>query len=202
MKMIEGPIVLLDMDGVICNFIGGVLHSLREHPTIKLPPKLIYNKWNAWNFHQQIGISDNDFWGVTKQPNWWLNLPSYSWATELIDGIRSFGAHILFTSSPSLDSACVSQKIDWLRDYGFMAEHANDYHFGPHKYMMAKHPQTVLVDDSVDNVNAFKACGGKAILFPAPWNTREAQNPYQTSIHHNEDAIAEIIAEVKAELLS
>lgn len=187
MKKIDKPIVLLDMDGVIANFIEAVLINLRRRATSD--PKFVanckledlqYKLWDKWNKHLELGITDAQFWHETMTDNFWHLIPVYPWSSVLVHTINQSGCHILYTTSPSLDSVCASAKIDWLRERGFMSLHANDYVIGPHKYLMAPYPNLVLVDDSDDNVKVFEECGGKAITFPAPWNKRraEAVDPY------------------------
>jgi hypothetical protein len=187
MKKIDKPIVLLDMDGVIANFIEAVLFNLKRKavtdpnfiPNGKFED-LQYQLWDKWNKHLDLGISDAEFWKATKTDNFWEFINPYPWASTLIHNLNKAGCHVLYTTSPSLDSICASAKINWLRVRSFMSDHANDYVIGPHKYLMAPYPNLVLVDDSDDNVKIFEECGGKAITFPAPWNKRraEAVDPY------------------------
>ena len=153
-------VVLLDMDGVIVNWIQGLID------TMALPIK--HDDWDSWSYHQKIGISDSEMWAATHGDDWWLNLEPYPWATYLVNSLKEF-SDVIYCTSPSLASNCTSQKIDWLRGHEFMSAYKNDYVIGPYKHLLAR-SGAMLIDDSESNVSAFRNHGGVAWLFPAPWN--------------------------------
>ena len=50
-------VVLLDMDGVICNFMEGIIKSLGI--------SISHDEWLEWNYHEKLGISSSEFWCAT-----------------------------------------------------------------------------------------------------------------------------------------
>jgi len=192
MKEINKPIVLLDMDGVICNFIQGVIDSLKL--------TVDYKSWATWDYHHKLDITDHVFWQATQSNQWWSALDPYPWTAYLLHRLAKANTHVLFTSSPSLASDCTSQKVDWLRNHGFMGLHVNDYVLGPHKYLMARHPNTVLVDDSEANITTFERNDGKAVLFPAPWNSKAAHDPFVPPETFLQGKIDDVVEEILSKL--
>ena len=80
--------------------------------------------------------------------------------------LSSFGP-VMFLSAPSGASGCLSGKYQWLQD-----------HFGANSLSISspdiktdyRYEKAILIDDMPFNVSAFKARGGKAVLFPRVWN--------------------------------
>lgn len=151
---------LLDMDGVIVNFVKGIIkvHNLN----------IKEEDWTSWDHHKVLGIPDSKLWELTNDGKFWEELEEYSWSRKLYDLLISNG-DVIFCTSPSLDHTCASQKIKWLRDHGYMSPFKNDYMIGPHKELLAK-SGAILIDDSDSNVKKFRENGGTAVLFPQYWN--------------------------------
>jgi hypothetical protein len=61
-----------------------------------------------------------------------------------------------------------------------------DYVITPQKHLLANEG-ALLVDDHPTMINAFRAFGGQAMLFPQAWNTKE----FRDEIQH--DALRRII---------
>lgn len=153
-------VLLLDVDGVICNFIDGLIRSHGWPFT--------HADFDSWDYHQKHGVSDAEMWEPTNDGKWWLGLDPYPYASQLVSDLYK-SWDIVFCTSPSRDSTCPSQKVQWLRKHGFMKEHDVNYQIGKRKELNAG-SGAVLLDDSDDNVRKFRQAGGNAILFPQPWN--------------------------------
>ena len=153
-------IILLDVDGVVCNFVGGLIAS--HGWPIK------HEEYTSWNHHRTLGMSDEEMWRPTNDGKWWTNLQEYDWAKRLVSELRQVG-EVIFCTSPSLDATCPSQKVAWLRATGLMDSSKNDYQIGSRKELNAK-SGAILIDDSDSNVFKYREHGGAAVLFPQPWN--------------------------------
>lgn len=175
--------ILLDVDGVLCNFIDGIIKSKGLDIT--------HDEWVNWNHHRYLGMTDEEFWDITRSPEWWLNLQPYPWASDLILVFNDL-FDVVYCTSPSLDSSCPSQKVEWLRRQGFMSNSRNDYVIAPKKELLAR-PDAILIDDSHENCDKFRLAGGKAIVFPQPWNSVEVDGK-------NDDKVEYIIQRVKTVL--
>lgn len=153
--------ILLDMDGVIANFIQAAIDATGV--------PLTHGQWSTWNAHW-AHMEDNEFWErIARRPSFWRDVKPYPWAKQLVEMCRAV-APVVFCSTPVTDPKCASQKIEWLRLNGFMAQDGNDYIF-THNKGLCGHSSRLLIDDGTHNIDAFTAAGGKAILFPQPWNT-------------------------------
>lgn len=157
------PVILLDMDGVIANFVDQVIATFGWD--------IKHDDYSSWAYHQQMGLTDQQFWARIDS-DFWGRIEPYPWARSLVSHLRDKG-EVIFATSPNLDSETPSAKVRWLRKHGLMSPLWNDYMIGPHKHLMAN-KQTILIDDSDSNVEKFRAAGGNAILFPQPWNERKA----------------------------
>ena len=154
------PHILCDVDGVLASFVGGLI---RSHGW-----DIPHGGYASWNYHRELGMTDEEMWRPTREPGWWENLEPYPGAQEFVSGLRKLG-HVIFCTSPGLHHACASEKIVWLRKHGFMDEFKNDYQMGPKKELNAA-SGAVLIDDSNLNVGKYTEAGGYAILYPQPWN--------------------------------
>lgn len=157
--------VLLDMDGVIVDFVRG---SLAFHGKT-LPYADV-----RWDFPQQVGFGATwapAFWGPLGH-DFWSDLPWTPFGRELLAGLESrVGDDILFTSSPCDTPGCESGKRAWLAKH---VPHLKDhFNFSKKKHKLSK-PFTVLVDDHDANVEKFNKGLGIAVLVPLPWSNDPA----------------------------
>lgn len=63
--MNKKKLVLLDVDGVICDFISSLIRS-HNWP-------LTHDEFISWNHHRDLGVSDEDMWLPTNDGSWWKN---------------------------------------------------------------------------------------------------------------------------------
>lgn len=157
--------ILLDMDGVVANFVQGLIDTHEWNIT--------HEEYDSWNWHRKL-MTDREMWAKTEVKDWWLNLKPYPWANELYSKL-SLISNIIFCTSPNNDPECPSQKVKWLIKHNFM--YNNNYQIGKKKELNAA-SGAILIDDSDDNIEKYREAGGKAILFPQPWNkNRDIKNP-------------------------
>lgn len=166
----------LDIDGVLTNFVQpvGCIHGIfdlvkewderTEARGLKVP---------CYDIAKILGITDEELWrriGLFGEP-FWRTLPLLPWAIELYQEIRSVAGEITLITSPSLDSACVKGKVEWI-DRQWWIEDKRAYIITPAKNKgLLANPNAVLIDDSERNCSSFIRSGGKGILFPQPWNS-------------------------------
>jgi 5'(3')-deoxyribonucleotidase len=156
----DEPIILLDMDGVLVNFNRG---AIAAH---KIP--IDEDQITAWRWYDPY-CTENEFYSrISAIPDFWINLEKHEWADELFR-MCSLTAKVIFATSPMLCVGCPSQKVQWLRKHGYLAEWSTDYMLGPYKELMAR-PNTILIDDRHKNLVDFAVKGGHTIAFPQRWN--------------------------------
>lgn len=157
--------VFLDMDGVLCDFMGGVLQLFN------LEPAEVYKSWprGEYDFAKVLNVSKNEVWKRINSagPNFWTNLQPCAEMELLLEMLKRH--HLPFTvlTSPSLDPGCAEGKIRWLQK--IFGRHFRDYFVGPQKELLAA-PGRLLIDDCDKNVDKFLDAGGDAIPWPRPWN--------------------------------
>lgn len=165
--------IFLDLDGVLADFIGGLGRYLKfrngwEEPTRK--GELI---------HEIFEVAKTDVDNVLMRyatAEFWESLDLLPWAHTLVSWLTLNGRYSLYFASSAgrpdrgLDSyfsrACagkgswVSTHFPELRDRLLIIQD---------KRVLAG-PRTVLIDDRESVVTPFREAGGRAVLFPAPWN--------------------------------
>lgn len=164
------PHIFLDMDGVIADFVSATLalHGRAE----------ALENWPAGerDIPAVLGMSRSEFWRVIDEQgaDFWAGLAPFPWFEELVALVREFGPMSILTA-PSLAPACLDGKVQWLYDHfpKVRGKRFTDFIIGPQKNLLAQRGR-VLIDDAQSNVDAFRAAGGGAILFPQPWNANHA----------------------------
>ena len=157
--------ILVDMDGVLTNFIKGLTQSLN------LDYDDVLGTWPKGKFllEEVFGLSEDEVWRKIDSlgESFWENLEYYSHAQELWDLCSNYGT-VYICTSPSKDPSCFSGKIKSLLKW--RGSNFRNYILTPHKHLLAN-KETVLIDDSNSNISKFEKAGGKAIIFPAVQNS-------------------------------
>ena len=163
--------LFVDLDGVLGDFMGGAC-ELHGRPLYAVT---CYDWWHEW------GMTDSDFWAPVKQVGhcfYQRYVKPYPWAVELLALVKSMGDFVVVTANPSHPGLAAS-KTEWIREHiGYDVPvittcKGGNYRAADLKAMLAG-PGRVLIDDSDDNVAAFRVAGGRAITLPQPWNTAHA----------------------------
>jgi hypothetical protein len=155
-------IVFIDMDGVLCDFIASAyqVHG-KAYDKSTYPP-------GAWDIAGLWGISDEAFWKAIdkREEYFWGSLQPFQWMNEIFSEAREIGESVKILSSPHHSEYCYSGKFEWWKN-----RIPNDFELilCKSKHLLAG-PRRLLIDDADHNVDAWRAAGGKAVLFPQPWN--------------------------------
>lgn len=150
--------ILLDCDGVLCDFVTG---SIKAHKK----ENFTHDDVKHWSYFEDWGMTAEEFFKGVMGYDFWFNLEPYPWAHELVEkiGVDNF----VITTAPTMDPECVQAKINWL--YKHFNILMTNIMVGSRKELMAR-PDVVLIDDSPSNIKKFSEAGGQTILFPQPWN--------------------------------
>lgn len=178
----QKPAILIDMDGVIVDFVHG---ALRAHAgNISLARHLDYwinsGRWpkREWFIPKVLGITEEYFWEIIDQiPYFWEALEPYECATDLIIGCQQIVGkeNVFLCSVPSRNPESASGKLKWLANWGIKigfdsAALRRQYILTPKKHLLA-HYNKILIDDSDTNCHSFVAHGGAACIYPRHWNS-------------------------------
>lgn len=166
--------ILLDMDGVLVDFTGGVA-DLFGHDIDDL------QDWGLWD---ALGITKDEFWRTINNQGheWWANLKPYPWAHELWDFLHTI-APVTVCTTPCRGLECPQGKLQWLyREFGYPND---NWLMGKQKHLLAG-PGRLLIDDYDPNCSAFREFMGQAIVFPRPWNSSHvfSDDPFTHVLAH------------------
>lgn len=114
-------------------------------------------------------FTEEKFWSFFSRGDW-RNLPESMEFEFLLRQSETWVGreNICILTTPILDPDCSAGKVEWIYNHCPKWLH-RQYLIGPPKHFCAR-PDALLIDDADHNVEAFRACGGQAILLPRPWN--------------------------------
>jgi hypothetical protein len=177
--------ILLDLDGVIVDFVGGVCKWFGvKNPYIagSNPPR---GDLRAWDIVSLLGFDSYKFWNGLNY-DFWAHLPQTKESHEIVQlAIAFVGADsVCFLSSPCRTPGCSDGKIQWVTKHFPSIPLILSVSIpgkAPPKEMLAG-PDAILVDDYTLNVRKFIEYGGAGFLVPRPWNDDYAE---EDSLVHN-----------------
>ena len=163
-------IIYLDLDGVCANFIKSCIlaNNLDYKNTIEIWNRDFKGVFSAF---EVFGINNKLFWSNIEKVGepFWSEMEVYPWFQDLYNSLCSLG-NVIFLTKPSTSPLCHSGKIKWLQNQ--FNKNFKDYIITPHKELLAGENR-YLIDDCPKNVKKFNENGGKGVLFPQFWNTKE-----------------------------
>lgn len=110
------------------------------------------------------------FWNAVPREAWAKTPRSPEFDFLLKHSVELVGReNVCLLTSPTKDPECLAGKLEWIHDTMPAWMH-RQYLIGPRKHFCAR-PDSLLIDDSDENVNKFREAGGNAILVPRPWNS-------------------------------
>lgn len=165
----------LDMDGVLCDFAGGLARRYRKKMS-DLPT-------GVYDMSKLLGTTFEEIDDQIKGDYmFWRELKPYPRASQVLHLFQSVG-QVKILSSPWPDSiCCYTAKLDWCQEeLGF---NPSDVILTPHKYLLAG-PNRVLIDDRHDLCEQWVSWGGLgAIVCPAHHNSDQVQLIGKDSYDH------------------
>lgn len=151
--------ILLDLDGVLTDFVGTTLKIFGKEDLIITQEDMV----------PQLGVTEKEFWDTIDSigVEFWSNMAETDECNDILSLVMETGCKWIISSSPSMSPCSVIGKIKWLKKK--FGNYFHDYMIGGHKYLMAN-PNHILIDDFARNCSKFVNNGGKAILVPRTWN--------------------------------
>ncbi len=148
----------LDMDGVLVDFVNGAAGLIGFNPALV----------DHYDFYAAVGETKDSFWAKIRAAGapYWSGLKAYDWHQQVYQECQKYGT-VTLLSVPDKPPESDYGKKQWI--YSVFGENFDSFFLGVPKHQLAAR-DAVLIDDSDANVEAFVAAGGRAILFPQPWN--------------------------------
>lgn len=169
--------ILLDMDGVLCDFHSAVcrIYDKQPWPFVWTP--------NQWNWFGEWGVTDADL-APHMNRSFYAGLDWTPDGREILDRAeQKADGDVWLVTSPWDTDGCMDGKRDWVRTH--MPKYARRMLIGSPKELCS-HPGVVLLDDSEKNCRAFVKTQfpghqpGHAVLLPRPWNVRHDECDFNT----------------------
>lgn len=172
------PVILLDMDEVLVDFVGGVYRmwgvSREEVEALRTPGEWCVLEPLEKAVNQTLGI--DGFWDAIHAvgSEFWEALDPLPWADELIELVESWDVPWYVVTAPSDCPTSYNGKVRWLK--ARFGSRFDRFIISPHKELLAQ-PGRVLIDDREENVHKFtvgsdgRPTGGAGIIFPSRGNS-------------------------------
>jgi 5'(3')-deoxyribonucleotidase len=162
--------VLLDIDGVIINYIDDLLSALRfRGHNVRMP--------SYWDL-RDIGVPQSEIDSVTGRRDFCTLLPLYPGAREFLAKLRKDYRVIACTSPADRSPYWASERYHVLREIGFAKR---DIILCSDK---AQIRGDVLIDDNPENVSAFDQDGRLGVLLDRPYNQGPCQGLRAMDLEH------------------
>lgn len=177
--------VHIDMDGVLCDWVGGVCDLLGKHRILTL------GCWprGEYEIESTFDMSTDRLWNLINRQgiDWWSHLDPLPHIVPLIDLVSEFSAPISILTSPGVCEYAATGKFRWIKQH--LPQYQERLYLCRDKYLMANEDR-LLIDDNDDNCRRFREEGGQAILFPQPWNEKHIySNRPMESVKHQLNGI-------------
>jgi len=163
--------VILDMDGVLVDFVGSIL---KAHG-IETPQEVFYeNCRGRWDIDTILKMSPDEFWKPVDRA-FWANLQPTKDCYEILGACEDKVGkdNVYLWTTPCECDGCYDGKRDWLKKHFHNRYQMRQLIAGPAKFIGASRFK-VLVDDSDSNIEKFAKVGGHTILVPRLWNKDNA----------------------------
>jgi 5'(3')-deoxyribonucleotidase len=160
--------VLMDVDGVCADFVGGVIALVDEISGKKVQRETL----NRWDIFPLLPLSVEEravFHSRIQKPGFCDSLKMLPGAKEGINAIKRMGIQVVFVTSPYATSPTwCYERSNWLISHGLALNHKEIVH-AQNKAVVAG---DILVDDNVENVRDWEKHNpnGTGIVWRAPYN--------------------------------
>lgn len=164
--------ILLDMDGVLCDYYSAVCHLFGQRP---FP---YTGELGKWDFYHSF-IPRVEAWQVAPHMNFdfYANLKWTPDGETLISRAESKAGcdNVYLVTSPWHTPGCRDGKFEWVKKN--LPFYQDRLMIGTPKHLCSR-KGTVLIDDSDKNARAFARVpgGGHAVILPRPWNVRHSES--------------------------
>jgi 5'(3')-deoxyribonucleotidase len=161
--------ILCDCDGVLADFVGLILDYVARNTGLTYEREAV----NEWDCLQCLGLSDH--WPYFREQCDRLNLcrdmRPLPGAAEFYAELGRLG-HVRVCTTP-MTPAWLTQRAEWLIDFGVPLLEQMQIH-EKHALAGGAEGYDVLIDDRVENCEAFVRAGGRAFCLAAEYNTHVA----------------------------
>lgn len=152
----------MDLDDVLAGFVPRMFEQ--------------FNHKTGWKNHagftdlaKVLGVTTKEMWEkIEGNRGFWANLPLLP-GHLVMSWLRRHLAEtdIYFLTSPSRCPMSYAGKVDWVMKH--YPSYIRRLILTSQKHLLAR-PDCLLIDDRKSNCGKFMVHGGRAVLYPQPWN--------------------------------
>ena len=184
--------ILIDCDGVMGDFVGGVVDALNEESLVAesmgyaARPRYDTTMVTSWEIASCLGVPKKRVYDLASQPGFCAALRPLAGAREGVEALRSFGDVYAVTSPIWSSPYWMHERVGWLKEkMGFDWDHIV---FTSSKHIL---DAAVLIDDKAATIRAWCGHGSPSVsrngypynmprpgaLWSQPWNVNEPVPP-------------------------
>lgn len=169
--------ILIDCDGVLCDFVGRVIAGIHQHShkhrERNVGPADVY-QWDIWKaLDVDLGTKRMVISEIICAEGFCRDLLPYEGATQAVKQLAKDHDVYFCTSDWRTSPTWVYDRNEWLRNYFGFTLGGKVVHTS-HKHLVKG---DVLIDDKPDNLTVWGTAHGTegALLWQRPWNVSEAK---------------------------
>lgn len=158
-------VVAIDLDDVLVQFTAGAMRVHGAMFDVDTHPRM------RWELAEILGISVQQFWEkINATPLFWVDLAPHSWGLGVMTLAHEIADKVIILSHAGGHPDAHYGKRVWAQRH--ILTHFQDVKLClvEDKWLLSR-PGRLLIDDKEENVRDWRAMGGRAVLFPQPWNS-------------------------------
>ena len=159
--------IFLDMDGVLVDFVSAALKAHNR------PDPYVNGMYAGKRLEDVWEMSPSKFWEPMRGHEFWAKLKPTKEFRRIVRALPRTVQRAILTTPSKRDAESITGKTTWVRTW--MPGMEEEIVFAKNKELIADW-NSILVDDTDDVVETFRENGGRAILFPRPWNSRHRKS--------------------------
>jgi len=164
--------ILLDLDGVLVDFIGGI-HKKLGLPYDHTRYHYAHGKYRMLEdiaFYSAGKVTKGEVYAAADCSCFWENLEWHKEGFGILEAAIATNAPIYVCTAPMLRPGAWSGKAKWVSEN--LGNKVNGLCVTTMPKRLLAQPGHVLIDDCDRNVDEFVQHGGSAFLVPRPWNSK------------------------------
>lgn len=154
---------IIDLDGVLIDFVSGALKAHNSDPI----------EFEEMKLDEALGLTQHEFLEKFKYPEFWIDLDWMPDGKLILEIIEEHFNDIVICTSPGILPESVIGKMGWVEKH--IPQYLHKTVFTSSKHILA-HSKSILFDDHHKNVINFGKSGGNAVLVPRDWNVGKGED--------------------------
>jgi len=167
-------VIKLDMDGVVADFFTAALRWHGGMPYLSGWPRGISCDGKTGDdIARVLGLTNEEFYAPLMLRDFWDDIKPYPGAPEFVESLREVGTVKIYTVITGDHDVCMEAKRNWCSDY--LHIYGGDVIFctSCQDKVQRVGQRGVLIDDHPITCEGVRRAGGRALLVPRPWNSRD-----------------------------